>query len=109
MLGLMPFAAAVLAEFGDHEGESFTLVDEAQHSPGAPTCDTGDFGTHGAQECCILYLLSPTTEIGRTWGHMPDAGRKRWAARDCDRYGPRLRAARLEVARHNSSGATVIG
>ena len=81
--------------FGRQEGLRGVLVDAAQAAAGAVSADPicpefkGSF-----TRCCLMYLDSPTTVIGKTWGLLPEHQQKEWGHLRCDRFGGRMKLAR---------------
>eukprot|EP00937_MAST-01D_sp_MAST-1D-sp2_P004561 g4561.t1 len=53
------------------------------------------------QECCEIYLGSPSTVAGHTWGNLPKRKIKRWVRLRCDRFTTQLTAARGEQHREH--------
>ena len=49
-----------------------------------------------ARACCNMYLGSPETIIGRTWGKLPQQQRDLWGALLCDRYSDLMTRARAK-------------
>ena len=98
MLVVLPFVAVVLGEpFATREGKIVALMDEEDEIISG--CNNGDFDTRDAQECCTMYVLSPSTVVKQSWGEMPAAKQQRWQALRCDRYASQLRNARKMHAR----------
>ena len=95
MLVNLVFAVVVLADdFGEREGSAVILVDAAEEVVAA--CNSGDFDTASAQECCRMFLrVSPPTTR-----HLRN--QKRWSALRCDRWRAALGSART---RNNDAAA----
>ena len=95
MLANLVFAVVVLADdFGEREGSAVILVDAAEEVVAA--CNSGDFDTASAQECCRMFLrVSPPTTR-----HLRN--QKRWGALRCDRWRAALGSART---RNNDAAA----
>ena len=77
--------------FGKREGTDGILVD-VESPPAA--CQSVGAVQGAAAECCTMYIRSPSTIIGQSWGTMQQAQQSRWSAINCDVREKVLHAAR---------------
>ena len=70
------FVAFLRAEFGDKQGLPTDLHDVAGTAHGVPP----------DRQCCAMYIASPSTQIGLTWGTLPEQKRRRWQELGCDQF-----------------------
>ena len=47
-----------------------------------------------AEQCCIMYVQSPSTRVGLSWGSMSTAQQMKWKKLRCDQWGWKLHGAR---------------